>query len=92
MYTYIDKDSVVYLTTDGTDNNHVRLVKTGADKIGSTSAPINNAIAFTLKTAADVVLTAPEINAYLAGNKDVLKFDPDYKGTESLKNPFSTVA
>ncbi len=87
MYTYFDADSVVYLTTDGTDSKHVRLIKLGANE----SAPAN-AINFTLKTAADVVLTASEINAYLANNKDVLKFDPDYKGTETLKNPFSTVA
>ena len=92
MYTYFDKDSVVYLTTDGTDKNHVRLVKAGAETAAQGGTLPTNAIKFTLKTAADVVLTAPEINAYLAKNKDVLTFDPDYKGTESLKNPFSTVA
>ncbi len=86
MYTYVSKDSVVYLTGAAGAAGRVGLIKLAANEAAPTT------LVLTLKTAADVVLTAPEINAYLAGNKDVLKFDPDYKGTESLKNPFSTVA
>ena len=86
MYTYVSKDSVVYLTEAAGAAGRVGLIKLGANE----SAP--STLKLTLKTAADVVLTEPEINAYLAGNKDVLTFTPDYKGTETLKNPFSTVA
>ena len=86
MYTYVSKDSVVYLTDAAGATGRVGLVKKGANETAPSS------LVLTLKTAADVILTEPEINAYLAGNKDVLTFTPDYEGTETLKNPFSTVA
>ena len=87
MYTYFTKDSVVALEKNG----HNIVLKKYLASAAPVTGTLGTAAGFTLKTAADVVLTASEINEYLKGNKDVLTFSPDYKGS-TVKNPFSTTA
>ena len=84
MYTYFTKDSVVALEKNG----HNIVLKKYLASAAPVTGTLGTAAGFTLKTAADVVLTASEINEYLKGNKDVLTFSPDYKGS-TVKNPFS---
>ena len=86
LYSHFSTDSVIGL------RNELGVIKVGKYAVKNIKADTDNLTGFTLYKAADVVLSANELNTIFdlqdadAGVK--LNFSPDIKGT-SLKNPFN---